>query len=105
MFEETRVRPSSVGGAQGGADGTRTTTRVRGRTPYRMSDATAEDFYDKKPIAPPQLTDVVAPHPTPPTDEGHFYIAPEVYNALPHFKWRDIYSTTGAPVEIKQRNK
>jgi hypothetical protein len=70
-----------------------------------MPDATAEEIYNKMPVIPPQHNDLVVPHPTAPPAEGYFYIAPQVYNTLPHFNWRDIYTMTGAPVEVKKTKK
>ena len=70
-----------------------------------MPTATAEEIYNKMPIIPPQHTDFVVPHPTAPPTEGYFHISPTVYNSLPHFNWRDVYTLTGAPVEIKKTKK
>ena len=70
-----------------------------------MPDATAEEIYNKMPIIPPQHSELVAPHPTAPSGEGYFYIQPKDYNSLPHFNWRDVYTLTGAPVEIKKTKK
>ena len=70
-----------------------------------MPDATPEEIYNKMPIIPPQHSDLVAPHPTAPQTDGYFYMEPSVYNSLPHFNWRDVYTLTGAPVEIKKTKK
>ena len=57
------------------------------------------------PIIPTQHSDLVVPHSTAPQTDGYFYMEPSVYNKLPHFNWRDVYTLTGAPVEIKKTKK
>ncbi|MFM7987596.1 MAG: hypothetical protein ACKPKO_50605, partial [Candidatus Fonsibacter sp.] len=70
-----------------------------------MPNATAEEIFDKMPIIPPQHSEMVVPHPMAPTNEGYFCTDPTHYNNLSHFNWRDIYTMTGAPVEIKKTKK
>ena len=70
-----------------------------------MPDVTAEAIYNNMPIIPPQHSELVAPHAKAPPGYGYCYMEPKVYNSLPHFNWRDIYTMTGAPVEIKKSKK
>ena len=42
------------------------------------------------------------PHPQQPADAGYFHMDWRVYNQLPWFHWRDVYTLTGAPMEVKK---
>ena len=67
-----------------------------------MPNATPEEIYERMPVIPPTVTDMVRQHPSQPESSGYFHMDWEAYNTLPWFHWRDVYTLTGAPLQVKK---